>query len=91
MPQYDNTNTGMMMRNDSRETEKHPEFRGSINVGGADYWLSAWVNEGKPGSKIEGRKYFSLKVSPKDPPATKRSPGLNPKTEAYDIDDDLPF
>ena len=63
MPQYDNTNTGMMMRNDSRETEKHPEFRGSINVGGVDYWLSAWVNEGKPGSKIEGRKYFSLKRS----------------------------
>jgi len=41
MPQYDNTNTGMMMRNDSRETEKHPEFRGSINVGGVDYWLAA--------------------------------------------------
>lgn len=89
---YDNTNTGMMMRNDSRETEKHPEFRGSINIEGVDYWLSAWINEGKPGSKIEGRKYFSLKVSPKNPPpSTKRAPGLDPKIEADDFEDDIPF
>lgn len=63
---YDNTNSGMLMRNDRRATDKHPEFTGSLNVDGVDYWVSAWVNEGKPGSKIEGKKYFSLKVNRKD-------------------------
>jgi hypothetical protein len=63
---YDNTNSGMLARNDKKETEKHPDFKGSINVDGVDYWLSAWVKEGKPGGKMEGRKFFSLSVSPKE-------------------------
>jgi hypothetical protein len=56
---YDNTNSGMLARNDKKETEKHPDFKGSINVDGVDYWLSAWVREGKEGGKMEGRKFFS--------------------------------
>lgn len=63
---YDNTNSGMMARNERRTTDKHPEFSGSINVEGTDYWLSAWVNEGKPGGKLEGKKYFSIKINRKE-------------------------
>jgi hypothetical protein len=48
---YDNTNSGMLARNDKKETEKHPDFKGSINVDGVDYWLSAWVREGKEGAR----------------------------------------
>lgn len=42
MTDYDNTNRGAIWKNDKRETEKHPEWTGSINVDGKDYWLSAW-------------------------------------------------
>ena len=63
---YDNTNSGMMARNENRKTDKHPEFSGSINVEGTDYWLSAWVNEGKPGGKLEGKKYFKFELKRKD-------------------------
>jgi hypothetical protein len=85
---YDNTNTGMLMRNRNRETEKHPEFTGSINVDGVDYWLSAWVNTGKEGSKIEGQKYFSLKIKPKDG----AKPKAPPKAQNLDdLEDDYPF
>jgi hypothetical protein len=63
---YDNTNSGMMARNENRKTDKQSEFSGSINVEGVDYWLSAWVNEGKPGGKMEGRKYFSIKINRKE-------------------------
>ncbi len=62
---YDNTNSGMLARNDKKKTEKHPDFTGSINVDGVDYWLSAWMREGKKGGKMAGKKYFSLSVSPK--------------------------
>jgi len=63
---YDNTNSGMIARSENRKTDSHPEFTGSLNVEGVDYWVSAWVNEGKPGGKMEGKKYFSLKINRKD-------------------------
>ena len=82
---YDNTNSGMLARNDKKVTEKHPDFKGSKNVDGVDYWLSAWVREGKEGGKMEGRKFFSLSVSPKEQAAPK------PKATSFDqLDDDIP-
>jgi hypothetical protein len=33
-------------------------LRGAINVDGVEYWLSAWVREGKEGGKMAGRKFF---------------------------------
>lgn len=92
---YDNTNSGMMARNENRKTDKHPEFSGSINVEGRDYWLSAWVNEGKAGGKMEGKKYFSIKLNPKESrnstgaaPARMDRPSYN--SGSYDYDD-IPF
>ena len=91
---YDNTNSGMMARNENRKTDKHPEFSGSINVEGRDYWLSAWVNEGKPGGKMEGKKYFSIKLNPKE---SRSSMGAaparmdRPSYSSDNFDDDIPF
>jgi uncharacterized protein (DUF736 family) len=62
MTEYDDTDRGALFRNTKKETEKHPDHTGSLNVGGVDYWLSAWVRESKA-----GQKYFSLSVRPKDP------------------------
>lgn len=39
---YDNTNRGQIWGNDKKSTENHPDFKGSINVEGVEYWLSAW-------------------------------------------------
>jgi len=85
---YDNTNSGMLARNDKKEKDTHPDFKGSINVDGKEYWLSAWTKEGKPGGKMEGRKYFSLSVSPKDAPVSAPAPQ---KAKTFDqLDDDIP-
>mgnify|MGYP000196243972 CR=1 FL=1 len=78
---YDNTNTGILSRNERRENDRHPEFSGSINVGGVEYWLSAWVKTKKDGSG----KFFSLSVKPKD-----SKPKAAPKP-AEDIDEEIPF
>ena len=91
---YDNTNSGMMARNENRKTDKHPEFSGSINVEGRDYWLSAWVNEGKPGGKMEGKKYFSIKLNPKEQRSTPGSAPSRMERPSYgsdNFDDDIPF
>lgn len=88
---YDNTNSGILARNERKETDKHPDFTGSINVDGTEYWLSAWVNEGKPGGKMEGKKYFSIKVNPKDAPRSAAKPVSKAKSYNDDLDDDIPF
>lgn len=79
---YDNTNTGALFKAKERATDKHPEYTGTINIDGREYWLAGWVNEAK-----SGQKYFSLKVKAKDdkrPPATAAE-----KLEA--MRDDIPF
>ena len=45
--EYDDTNKGVLFREKEKKSESHPDFKGSINVGGKDYWLSGWVNESK--------------------------------------------
>lgn len=87
MTQYDNTNTGMLAKNDRKEKDTHPDYRGSINVEGVEYWLSGWIKEGKAGGKFEGRKFFSLSLQPKDGQAAKPAAAPAPSV----ADDDIPF
>jgi len=90
---YDNTNTGMLSRNDRKEKDTHPDYKGSINVNGVEYWLSGWVKEGKAGGKMEGKKFFSLSVQPKDQQqkaAPQRSAPTN-QGSGFDDMDDIPF
>jgi len=92
MKQYDNTNSGMMLRNENRTKDTQPEFTGSINIEGREFWLSAWVNTGKPGSKIDGKRYFSIKVNPKDAPSNaKFATGQQRKWDDEGFDDEIPF
>jgi uncharacterized protein (DUF736 family) len=59
--QYDDTDRGALFKNDRKETEKHPDYKGSLNVGGHDYWISAWIKDSR-----DGKKYMSLSVQQKD-------------------------
>ncbi len=90
MTEYDNTNSGILTRNKQQRNDRDPSHQGSINIEGKEYWLSAWVNEGKPGSKLDGQKYFSIKAKPKDAPAAAK-PAAAPKAAAPEFDDDIPF
>ena len=87
MTQYDNTNRGILSRNERRENDKHPEYTGTLNVDGVDFWLSGWVKERNDGSG----KFFSLSVKPKQAPAQK-APQKPVKQAAQAFDDsDVPF
>jgi hypothetical protein len=81
MAEYSNENRGVMFKNDQGGNPKRPQYRGSLNVDGTDYNLSAWVKE----SKKDGSKFLSLSVEPK-----KDAP---PKAKAADAEfaDDIPF
>jgi uncharacterized protein (DUF736 family) len=54
---YDNTNTAVIFKNNKKENEKHPDYRGTINVDGRELEISLWIKEGKAG------KFFSGKIS----------------------------
>ena len=73
-------NSGVLFSNDKREKETAPHHKGNITVAGVDYWLSAWIKEGKSG------KFMGLAVNPKDA----QPPAANPKKIVY-ADDDIPF
>lgn len=55
-------NSGVLFKNDRREKETHPQLKGSINVEGRDYWLSAWTKKNDDGSF----KLISLSLQPKE-------------------------
>ena len=42
MTNFDNSNRGAIWRNKDKQEDKQPDFKGSINVAGVDYWISGW-------------------------------------------------
>lgn len=60
--QYDNTNRGALFTNDKKKTDKHPDFTGSIDVAGRQYWLDGWKHAGREGKK----GFISVSIKPKD-------------------------
>lgn len=101
---YDNTNKGTLSRNDRKTTDKHPDFKGKINIDGKDYWLSGWTKSGNNGD------FISLAAQPKesngpgnpdsflpDPNASRARPSSRDQAAREtsngfeDMDDDIPF
>jgi len=79
--EFDNTNRGSLFKNDKKETDGHPDYKGQLNVNGQDFWISAWLKTSK-----QGTKFMSLSVQPKD----RQSDQPTRKTVA-DLESDIPF
>lgn len=72
-------NGGSLFRNDRKEKETHPDYRGSCLVNGVKMEIAAWIKESSSGTK-----FMSLKFSePRDQTAV-------PK-KATEPDNDIPF
>jgi len=78
-------NSGVLFKNDKREKESHPHYKGNIRVNGQEYWLSAWIKEGKNG------KFMGLALSPKEETAQTPQAKAKPKADFDDLDDGIPF
>jgi hypothetical protein len=72
---FDDTNRGVLFREEKKSKPEDRDYSGSINIGGTDYWLSGWVKTSKKGSK-----FLSLSVKPKAPAEAKP-----------ELDDAIPF
>jgi hypothetical protein len=52
MSQYDNTNRGVLFVNDRKETDKHPDWKGRLNINGVDHWVDGWAKQSARGELI---------------------------------------
>lgn len=87
MSDYDNTNKGVLFRNEDKQEDRHADYRGSINVDGKEFWLDAWLRKSK-----QGKTFMSLRVKPKMAREHRGSPANPPARQAEDeFDDSIPF
>ena len=82
MVEYDNTNKGTLGKNKRKSKDTHPDYSGSIDIDGKDFWLSGWLKT----NKTTDEKFFSLAVKPKET-VQDQYEGSQDTT----ADDDVPF
>ena len=80
-------NSGSLFKNDRKEKETHPDYKGDAMVNGQMVWMSAWLKIAS-----NGTKFMSFSFSPKEQQAAKPVAKSAPKAEPdFDMEDDLPF
>ena len=81
-------NSGSLFKNDRKEKENHPDYKGACMVGGVEMWMSAWLKTG-----ANGTKFMSFSFQPKDQqqPATQQPPAPQAPHIEPMLDDSLPF
>jgi hypothetical protein len=59
---------GALFKNDRKESDRHPDYKGDITIDGRKFWLSGWIKEGKRG------KYLSLAAKPAEEQRQEQQP-----------------
>lgn len=91
---YDNSQRGVLFKNDKKTTENHPDYKGNGEVNGVEVWISAWVKTSKDGSK----RYMSLSFENKEGQGTSSVVAADIpidtadfNTAAVGVEDEIPF
>ena len=85
MTEYDNTNTGSIFKNKKKESDKHPDYTGSINIEGVEYWQSVWLKTSKAGEKFFSQSFKLKEAKKPDTDRVKETVNSDP------FGDDIPF
>jgi hypothetical protein len=94
---YDDTNSGVLFKSNTKSEPKHCDYSGHLNVNGIDHWINGWLRESQ-----NGLEYLRLTIKPKKStaPLKTASPSKQltadlplPAKDASGIpfDDKLPF
>jgi hypothetical protein len=94
---YDNTNRGAIWKNEKKENDKHPDFKGDLNIDGVIYNVSAWKRKADANPKAP---LLSFSVSKREVPQEVKQAAMHsnhgrqpaPQTMPDPFDDqDIPF
>jgi hypothetical protein len=75
----------MIFKNEKREKDSHPEYKGKMKVNGEIREISLWVK-----TSNSGKKFFSGEHQPEWKPTQQSTPAPPPAPEP-EPDNDLPF
>ena len=87
--EYDNTNRGQIWPNEDKTADNPTwaDFKGSLDVDGVEYWVSAWKRKPDANPKAP-----SLSFSVKKKEARNEQPAPSPQPSPIDDGfDDIPF
>lgn len=83
-------NNGSLFKNTNKTQEKHPSYKGKINVAGKVYDIALWQRQ-----TSKGDTYLSVMVNE---PMTRNEQiiansagGAKPQPQSAPLDDDIPF
>lgn len=83
MTDYDNSNSGALFKNEYKEKDSQPDYKGPFTgPNGEEMEVAAWLRESKA-----GKKFMSVKVSPKRVAESAKQSAPGPD----DLNDDIPF
>lgn len=88
--EFDNTNRGQLWGNKKKESDKHPDFTGTLNVEGVEYWVSGWKR--KEGA-YEKAPALSFSIKMKEYKPVKKAKPASKVSSNFDSDDidSIPF
>jgi hypothetical protein len=99
--QFDDTNRFTLFKSDKKaaaiqqgdgNAESWADYTGSINVGGNDYWLNAWIKTSKSGTKfMSGTVRIKDGGPARKPTYSKADTVSRQTTAAEDMGDEIPF
>ena len=55
-------NSGAIFKNERKEKESHPDYKGKAKINGQEFEIAAWINE----AKSTGKKYMALSFKPSE-------------------------
>jgi len=91
MTEYSNTNKGAIWKNDKKESDKHPDFKGSIDVEGIEYWVSAWKRKPDGNPKAPALSFSIKRKDEVHNQGVSQAQAAVAGSQADDFDDDIPF
>jgi len=86
---FDETDRGALFKNNKKTSDRHPDYNGSVNAAGVEYWISAWINTAR-----SGLKYMKLALTAKEEQIVRpEGEGIKPdlKKTAEITPDEIPF
>ena len=81
MTEFDNNLRGVLFKNDRKDAATQPDYKGSCEIAGKEYWISSWIKTSEKG------KFMSLSFTSKEAEKSKPVRKVVPVEE----DSDLPF
>lgn len=90
MSQYDNNLTGVLFKNDKDGNEKRPDYKGSAEIEGVQYWVSAWIRDTAKG-KCLSMKYERKEQQAAAPAKPATAPAASAGYGAVGGGSDIPF